>query len=66
MAIFHTSTVLQEDLSGLVQTPGFPQAITISVIRSWKTQICNPGLLQSVAKIVLKLKRELWADTMLL
>ena len=25
-----------------IQTLGFPEAITISVIRSWKTQICNP------------------------
>ena len=49
----------------LVQTRGFPQAITISVIRSWKTNL-NLWLLQSVAKIVLKLKYELWADTMLL
>ena len=50
-----------------IQTLRSHEAITISVFRSWKTQICNlPGLLKSVTEIVLKLKHELWADTMLL
>ena len=29
-----------------IQTLGFPEAITISVIRSWKTQTCNPRTIQ--------------------
>ena len=45
-----------------IQTLEFPEAITISVIRSLKTQICNPRtqthfkLLQYVEVVVLKAK----------
>ena len=51
-----------------IQILGFPEAITISVIRSWKAQklICNPTTFKSGTEIVWKLKHELWADTMLL
>ena len=51
-----------------IQIPGFPEAITIFVIRSWKTffLFVIPELGKSDADIVLKLRHEFWADTMLL
>ena len=49
-----------------IQTLGFPEAITISVLGHGKHKPVIPGLFKSVTETVLKLKHERWADTTLL